>query len=94
MFLAEHWYTGSGCLLGLADLLFLDRNQKVELGLEFMNLVDLLRVVLLEPLVLLFLELLKLLELRVQLIMPGVEHRYLEHQRARPHNETGDRQES
>jgi hypothetical protein len=71
----------------LSDFFFLYGDEIVEFGLELMDLVHLLGVVVLEFLVLLLLKLLQPLEFGIQLVVPGVEHHRLEHQRACSHYE-------
>lgn len=72
----------------LPNFFFLNCDQVIELGLELMYLVHLLRVVLLQFFILLFLELFQTFEFGIELVMPGVEHHGLEHEGAGTHDET------
>lgn len=62
----------------LLQLLLLDQNEFFQFGLKLMDLIHLLGVVLIQLFILYFLQLLESLELRVKLVVPGIEHRGLE----------------
>lgn len=74
----------------LSNLLLLHSDQVVQFGLQLVDLVHLLRVVILQLLVLLLLELLEAFKFGVQLVVPWVEHHRLEHEGTCTHYEACD----
>lgn len=77
-------------LLGPAEFFLLEIDEIVKFSLQFMNFVHLFGVVVLKSAILLLLEFFEFFELRVEFVVPWVEHHDLEGQGRRPHDKTDD----